>query len=75
MQLGPTGAATVAAVLSAPYTDNDVGAAGSTGRGESNIMVCGGEFGAASLYPGQYAAHHGRTAARRNSAHLFEKPT
>jgi len=23
------------------YTDNDVGAAGSTGRGESNIMVCG----------------------------------
>lgn len=24
------------------YTDNDIGAAGSTGRGESNIMVCGG---------------------------------
>jgi len=24
------------------YTDNDVGAAGSTGRGESNIMACGG---------------------------------
>jgi len=24
------------------YTDNNVGAAGSTGRGESNIMVCGG---------------------------------
>jgi len=24
------------------YTDNAVGAAGSTGRGESNIMVCGG---------------------------------
>jgi N4-(beta-N-acetylglucosaminyl)-L-asparaginase len=24
------------------YADNDVGAAGSTGRGESNIMVCGG---------------------------------
>jgi len=24
------------------YTDNTVGAAGSTGRGESNIMVCGG---------------------------------
>lgn len=23
------------------YTDNDIGAAGSTGRGESNIMVCG----------------------------------
>lgn len=23
------------------YTDNDVGAAGSTGRGESNIMICG----------------------------------
>ena len=24
------------------YTDNEMGAAGSTGRGESNIMVCGG---------------------------------
>jgi N4-(beta-N-acetylglucosaminyl)-L-asparaginase len=24
------------------YTDNDVGAAGSTGRGEANIIVCGG---------------------------------
>jgi len=24
------------------YTDNEVGSAGSTGRGESNIMVCGG---------------------------------
>jgi len=24
------------------YTDNDVGAAGSTGRGEANIMACGG---------------------------------
>ena len=24
------------------YTDNAIGAAGSTGRGESNIMVCGG---------------------------------
>jgi len=24
------------------YADNDVGAAGSTGRGESNIMICGG---------------------------------
>jgi N4-(beta-N-acetylglucosaminyl)-L-asparaginase len=26
------------------YTDNDVGAAGSTGRGESNIKMCGGFF-------------------------------
>jgi len=24
------------------YTDNAIGAAGSTGRGESNIMICGG---------------------------------
>jgi N4-(beta-N-acetylglucosaminyl)-L-asparaginase len=24
------------------YTDNEIGAAGSTGRGEANIMVCGG---------------------------------
>jgi hypothetical protein len=33
------------------------------------------ELGAASLYPGEYAAHHGRTATLRDSAHLFEKPT
>ncbi|HEX2680168.1 MAG TPA: isoaspartyl peptidase/L-asparaginase, partial [Candidatus Dormibacteraeota bacterium] len=26
------------------YTDNDIGAAGSTGRGESNMKVCGGFF-------------------------------
>ena len=26
------------------YADNDVGAAGSTGRGESNMMACGGFF-------------------------------
>ncbi len=107
------------------YTDNDVGAAGSTGRGESNIMVCGGfltvehmrrglaptdacretlkrvvqltpprllhpngrprfnlnfyavnkrgDFGAASLYPGQYAAHDGRNGALRDTAHLFPR--
>ena len=109
------------------YTDNDVGAAGSTGRGESNIMVCGGfltvehlrrglaptdacletlrravklspprlllpdgrprfslnfyaltkrgDFGAASLYPSRYAAHDGREAALRDTAHLYERPS
>jgi N4-(beta-N-acetylglucosaminyl)-L-asparaginase len=109
------------------YTDNEVGAAGSTGRGESNIMVSGGfltvehmrrgmkptdacletlrrvlaltpprllypdgrpkfdlkfyavtkrgEFGAASLYPGKYAAHDGREAALRDAASMFERPT
>jgi N4-(beta-N-acetylglucosaminyl)-L-asparaginase len=108
------------------YTDNEIGAAGSTGRGESNIMVCGGfltvegmrrglkptdaaretlkrviamtparlldargrpmfdlqfyavnkrgEFGAASIYPGQYAAHDGRTGSLRDMAYLFERP-
>jgi N4-(beta-N-acetylglucosaminyl)-L-asparaginase len=108
------------------YTDNDVGAAGSTGRGESNIMVCGGfltveqmrrgmkptdaclatlkrviaqtsprllltdgrprfdlkfyavnkqgEFGAASMYPAQYAAHDGRQAGLRDAAFLFQGP-
>ena len=108
------------------YTDNDVGAAGSTGRGESNIKVCGGfftvesmrrgmkptdacletlkrvmatteprlldargrpkfgltyyavnkrgEFGAASLYPVNYAAHDGTDAKLRDAAHLFESP-
>ncbi|HEY3013361.1 MAG TPA: N(4)-(beta-N-acetylglucosaminyl)-L-asparaginase [Gemmatimonadales bacterium] len=106
------------------YTDNDVGAAGSTGRGEANIMVCGGfltvegmrrglrptdacletlkrvvrltparllkdgrptfnlnfyavnkrgEFGAASLYPGRFAAHDGKEGALRDSAHLYER--
>jgi N4-(beta-N-acetylglucosaminyl)-L-asparaginase len=107
------------------YTDNEVGAAGSTGRGESNIMVCGGfltvenmrkglkpadaaletlrravtmtpprllnqqgrprfqltfyalnkrgEFGAASLYPVQYAAHDGKNAAARDAAYLYDK--
>ena len=108
------------------YTDNDIGAAGSTGRGESNIKVCGGfltvelmrrglkptdacletlkrvvqlteprllgpdgkpkfglnfyavnkrgEFGAASLYPGSYAAHDGREAKLRDMASLYERP-
>jgi N4-(beta-N-acetylglucosaminyl)-L-asparaginase len=106
------------------YTDNDVGAAGSTGRGEANIMVCGGfltvegmrrglkptdacletlkrvvrltptrllkdgrptfnlnfyavnkrgELGAASLYPGRFAAHDGRQGALRDTAYLYEK--
>jgi N4-(beta-N-acetylglucosaminyl)-L-asparaginase len=107
------------------YCDNDVGAAGSTGRGESNIKVCGGfltvehmrrgmkptdacletlkrvvaateprlldergrprfslnfyavnkrgEFGAASLYPGRYAAHDGTEAKIRDTAYLFDR--
>ena len=105
------------------YCDNDVGAAGSTGRGESNLKVCGGfltvehmrrgmkptdacletlkrvvamteprlldargrpkfgltfyavnkrgEFGAASLFPGSYAAHDGTDAKLRDTAHMF----
>jgi len=108
------------------YTDNDVGAAGSTGRGEANIKVCGGfltvehlrrgmkpadacletlkrvvqtteprlldergrpkfglqfyavnkrgEFGAASLYPGRFAAHDGTEARLRDTAYLYERP-
>jgi len=106
------------------YTDNDIGAAGSTGRGEANILACGGfltvegmrrglkptdacletlkrvvrltpprllkdgrptfnlsyyavnkrgEFGSASLYPTQYAAHDGKDGALRDTAHLYEK--
>lgn len=106
------------------YTDNDIGAAGSTGRGEANIKVCGafltvefmrrgmkpadaaletlrrvvatteprllnpqgrprfqlkfyavntnGEFGAAAMYPSQYAAFDGSSASLRDAAHLFE---
>jgi N4-(beta-N-acetylglucosaminyl)-L-asparaginase len=109
------------------YTDNDVGAAGSTGRGEANIMACGGfltvehlrrglaptdaciatlkrvlhltpprllypdgrprfnlsyyavskrgDFGAASFYPGKYAAHDGKDGALRDTAHLHERPS
>lgn len=107
------------------YTDNDVGAAGSTGRGEANIKVCGafltvefmrrgmkptdaaletlrrvvattekrllredgrprfnlsfyavnknGEFGAARIYPGQYAAWDGSSAGLLDTAHLYER--
>lgn len=107
------------------YTDNDVGAAGSTGRGEANIKVCGafltvefmrrglkptdaametlrrvvatteprlldergqplfnlnfyavnkaGEFGAASIYPGRYAAFDGASASLRDRAFLYER--
>ena len=37
------------------YTDNDVGAAGSTGRGEANIMVCGGFLTVEGHAPGAQA--------------------
>jgi N4-(beta-N-acetylglucosaminyl)-L-asparaginase len=33
-----------------------------------------GEFGAASLYPGRYAAHDGSEAKLRDLAYLFERP-
>ncbi len=108
------------------YTDNDVGAAGSTGRGEATIMACGGfltvehmrrgmapadaclatlkrvlrqtpprllhpdgrpqfnlnfyavskrgDFGSASFYPAQYAAHDGKSGALRDTAHLYQRP-
>jgi N4-(beta-N-acetylglucosaminyl)-L-asparaginase len=108
------------------YTDNDVGAAGSTGRGEAAILACGGfltvehmrrgmaptdagletlkrvlrltpprllypdgrprfnlafyavnkrgDFGAASFYPARYAAHDGKDAALRDTAHLYQRP-
>ena len=107
------------------YTDNDVGAAGSTGRGEANIVVCGGfltvegmrrglqptdacletlkrvvrltpprllkdgrptfdlkfyavnkrgDFGAASLYPGKFAAHDGKDGGLRDTAYLYQRP-
>src|SRR5437870_217549 len=108
------------------YTDNDTGAAGSTGRGEANIKVCGGfltvehmrrgmkptdacletlkrvvkatearlldergrpkfslqfyavnkrgEFGAASVYPGRFAAHDGTEAKLMDTAYLYERP-
>jgi N4-(beta-N-acetylglucosaminyl)-L-asparaginase len=107
------------------YCDNEIGAAGSTGRGESNIKVCGafltvefmrrgmkpadacletlrrvvamtearlltedgrprfnlnfyavnkrGEFGAASLFPGRYAAFDGTEAKALDTAHLFDR--
>ncbi len=107
------------------YTDNDIGAAGSTGRGEANIKVCGafltveflrrglrptdaaletlrrvvatteprlldergrpqfnlnfyavnkaGEFGSASIFPGQYAVFDGASASLRDRAYLFEQ--
>ena len=33
-----------------------------------------GEFGAASLHPGRYAAHDGVEAKLRDVAHLYERP-
>jgi hypothetical protein len=33
-----------------------------------------GEFGAASLYPGSYAAHDGKEAKLRDMAYLYERP-
>src|SRR5947209_11534733 len=114
-----------AAVGAGQHCDTAVVAAGSTGRGESNIKVCGGfltvdnmrrgmkptdacleslkrviatseprlldargrpkfglilyavnkrgEFGAASLYPGRYAAHDGADAKLHDTAHVFEQ--
>jgi N4-(beta-N-acetylglucosaminyl)-L-asparaginase len=105
------------------YADNDVGAAGSTGLGELNIMICGafftvenmrrgmrptdaaletcrravamapqrflnpdgtpkfqldyyavnkkGEFGAASIYPSQYAVYDGSVASFKDTAVLL----
>jgi N4-(beta-N-acetylglucosaminyl)-L-asparaginase len=105
------------------YTDNDIGAAGSTGLGELNIMICGafftvenmrrgmrpvdaaletcrravamaparflnpdgspkfqldfyavnkkGEFGAAAIYPSQYAVYDGSQASFRDCAVLL----
>ncbi|MEO8294420.1 MAG: N(4)-(beta-N-acetylglucosaminyl)-L-asparaginase [Gemmatimonadota bacterium] len=107
------------------YTDNEIGAAGSTGLGEANIMVCGGfltvehmrrgmkptdaaletlkrvvaltpprllnaqgrpayditfyavnkrgEFGAASLYPSNFAVHDGSEARTKDTAHMYER--
>ena len=108
------------------YTDNEVGAAGSTGLGEGNIMVCGGfltvehmrrgmkptdaaletlkrvvamtmprrlhpngrptfqlsfyalnkrgEVGAASLYPGTFAASDASGTSLRDTAFLYDRP-
>jgi len=113
-----------AVVGAGQYTDNDIGAAGSTGLGEANIKACGGfltvehmrrgmkptdacletlkrviamteqrrltadgkprfqiifyavnkkgEFGAASLYPGQFAVHDGNAAKLADTAHLYD---
>ena len=33
-----------------------------------------GEFGAASLYPGRFAAHDGAEAKLRDTAFLYERP-
>src|SRR2546430_13469916 len=53
------------------YTDNDVGAAGSTGRGESNIKVCGGfltvEFMRRGMKPTDACLD--RKSTRLNSSH------
>ncbi|MGH7751718.1 MAG: N(4)-(beta-N-acetylglucosaminyl)-L-asparaginase [Gemmatimonadales bacterium] len=47
------------------YCDNDVGAAGSTGRGEANIKVCGGFFIVESMRRGMKPADACLEALRR----------
>ncbi len=47
------------------YTDNEIGAAGSTGRGESNIMVCGGFLTVENMRRGMKPADAALETCRR----------
>jgi N4-(beta-N-acetylglucosaminyl)-L-asparaginase len=59
------------------YTDNDVGAAGSTGRGESNIKVCGAfltvEFMRRGLKPADAALETLRRVVATSEARLLDE--
>ncbi len=58
------------------YTDNDVGAAGSTGRGESNIMVCGGfltvEYMRQGMHPKDAALATLKRVVQQTPSRLFQ---
>jgi N4-(beta-N-acetylglucosaminyl)-L-asparaginase len=61
----PGGAGAIPIVGAGQYTDNGIGAAGSTGRGESSMMVCGGFLTVEGMRRGLAPADACRETLRR----------
>lgn len=55
------------------YCDNDVGSAGSTGRGEANIKICGGHTVVEMMRQGKHPTDACLEACRRAAAWTVEK--
>jgi N4-(beta-N-acetylglucosaminyl)-L-asparaginase len=55
------------------FTDNDVGSAGSTGRGEANILVCGGHLAVELMRNGRHPKDACVDVLRRIAATTKEK--